>query len=146
MQGDRDHAEMMNDATNRPLEALGRIRRPYPNQGRSGPPQARAAEEIKVSISEGAKHQNLYSHYAQGVEASSPVNKTLEIARNAARDGQPMETIVQILSHDPKAQQFGDKSEQFIKTVSQAAVRKTQAESSSEQLRRQSQKTPALER
>jgi len=42
-----------------------------------------------------------------------------------------MESIVQILQHDPKAQQFGDKSEQFIKTVSQAAVRKTQAENSS---------------
>jgi len=41
-----------------------------------------------------------------------------------------MESIVQILQHDPKAQQFGDKSE-FIKTVSQAAVRKTQAENSS---------------
>lgn len=56
-----------------------------------------------------------------------------------------METIVKILSNDPKAQQFGDKSEQFIQTVSQAAVRKTQAEKSSGQLNRQSQKTPTLE-
>ncbi len=143
MQGNREISELVNDATNRPLEALSRIRRPYPRQQGNA---AKSPEQIKVSISEGATHQKLYSQYAQGVEASSPVGKTLEIARNAARDGQPMENIVQILRHDPKAQQFGDKSEQFIKTVSQAAVRKTLAEKSSGQLNRQSQKTPTLER
>jgi len=94
-----------------------------------------------VSLSEGPPHQELYSQYAQ-VEAPSPVGKPL-IARNAARDGQPMESIVQILQHDPKAQQFGDKSEQFIKTVSQAGGRKTQAENSSGQLSRQSQNPKA---
>jgi hypothetical protein len=141
MQGDREQAELVNDATNRPLEALGRIRRPYFNQGHSQKPP----NQIQVSLSEGATHQKLYSQYAQGVEAPSPVGKTLEIARNAARDGQPMESIVQILQHDPKAQQFGDKSEQFIKTVSQAAVRKTQAERSP-QLAQQQQKTPTIER
>lgn len=142
MQGDRELAELVNDSTNRPLEALSRIRRPYPGQGRSQKPP----DQDRVNLSEGATHQKLYSQYAQGVTAPSPVGKTLEIARNAARDGQPMETIEKILSNDPKAQQFGDKSEQFIKTVSQAAVRKTQAEQSSGQLNRQSQKTPTLER
>jgi len=142
MQGDRDHAEMINDATNRPLEALGRIRRPYPSQS---PSQTNPADQIKVNLSEGAKYQKLYSQYAQGIEAPSPVNKSLGIARNAARNGQPTEVIVNILRHDPKAQQFGEKSEHFIKTVSQAAVRKTQAERSP-QLAQQQQKTPTIER
>ena len=50
-----------------------------------------------------------------------------------------------MLRNDPKAQQFGDKSEQFIQTVSQAAVRKNQAESSSLQTQHR-QKTPTIER
>jgi len=37
------------------------------------------------------------------VEAASPVNKTLEVARNAARDGHPTEVIVNILTNDPGA-------------------------------------------
>lgn len=140
---DRELAELTNDATNRPLEALGRIRRPYPgHRGSSTKPP----DQIKVSVSEGAQYQKLYNQYSQGVEAPSPVNKTLAVARNAARDGQPMETIVKILGNDPKAQQFGEKSEQFIQTVAQAAVRKTQAERSSQQLGQRRQKTPTVER
>jgi len=143
MKGDREHAELVNDATNRPLEALSRIRLPY--SGRADQPHAKPANTVEVELSKGAKYQKLYHQYSQGVEASSPVNQTLEIARNAARDGQPTEVIVNLLRNDPKAQQFGEKSEQFIKTVTQAAVRKTQAEQSSG-LTQQRQKTPTLER
>jgi len=140
---DRELAELVNDATNRPLEALSRLRRPYPRQqGKASKPP----DQIKVSLSEGAFYQKLYDQYAQGVNAPSPVNKTLAVARNAARDGQPMENIVKILRHDPKAQEFGDKSGKFIETVSKAAVRKTLAEKSTAGLSRQSQKTPTLER
>jgi hypothetical protein len=101
MKGDREHAELVNDATNRPLEVLSRIRLPY--FGRSGQPHAKPANTVEVELSKGAKYQKLYNQYSQGVEASSPVNQTLEIARNAARDGQPTEVIVNLLRHDPKA-------------------------------------------
>lgn len=140
---DRELAELTNDATNRPLEALGRIRRPYPKQQKAA---GKSPDKVKVDLSDGATHQKLYNQYAQGVEASSPVNKTLAVARNAARDGQSMEDITKILHHDPKAQEFGDKSGQFIKTVSEAAVRKNQAEKSTAGLSRQSQKSPTMER
>lgn len=142
MSGEREHAELANDVVNGTLEALGRVR--LPNLGRSNSTQSQPADQIKVDLSKGAKYQKLYSQYAQGVEAASPVNKTLAVARNAARDGQSTDVIVNILRSDPKAQQFGDKSEQFIQTVAQSATRKTQAEGSS--LARQHQKTPTLER
>lgn len=144
MSGEREHAELANDVVNGTLEALGRVR--LPNLGCSNSTQSQPADQIKVDLSKGAKYQKLYSQYAQGAEAASSVNKTLAVARNAARDGQSTDVIVNILRNDPKAQQFGDKSEQFIQTVSQAAVRKTQAEKSSGQLGQQRQKTPTLER
>lgn len=143
MQGDREHAELANDVINRPLEKLSQIRPPYWRQPGAG--QSRPTDQIKVNLSEGAKYKRLYSQYAQGVDAASPVNKTLGIARNAARDGQPTEVIVNILRNDPKAQQFGEKSEQFIQTVTQSAVRKTQVEKSAQPAHQQ-QKTPTLER
>lgn len=145
MQSDREYAELINDATNRPLEALNRIRIPNFGKGHTGQTQAKPNERVEVEISKGAKYQKLYTQYSQGVEATSPVNKTLAIARNAARDGQPTEVIVSILRNDPKAQQFGEKSEQFIKTVTESAVRKTEAERSGG-LTQQRQKTPTLER
>ena len=141
--GDREHAELVDDTTNRSLEALSRIR--LPNFGRSGRPQTNSTNTVEVELSKGAKYQKLYDRYSQGVEASSPVSKTLEVARNAARDGQPTEAIIQMLRNDPKAQQFGKKSEQFIQTVTQAAVRKNQAEQSWG-LNQQRQETPTLER
>lgn len=138
---DRELAELVNDATNRPLEALSRMRQPYPRQqGKT----TKLPDQVKVTLSPGATHQQLYQHYAQGVAAPSPVNQTLEVARNAARDGQSMAAIVKILAHDPKAQAFGDKSSQFIQTVSQAAVRKTQVEQAA--AGQQYAKNPTLER
>jgi hypothetical protein len=144
MKGDREMAELVNDATNRPMEALSRIRLPNGN-GRMGQNAQKQANTVEVEFSRDAKYQKLYTQYLQGVEATSPVEKTLAVARNAARDGQSVEVIVNMLRNDPKAQQFGDKSEQFIQTVSQAAVRKNQAESSSLQAQ-SGQKTPTLER
>ncbi len=146
MQGDREHAELINDVTNRSLEALSRIRPPSLGQSHTGTAQPQPATEVKVNISEGANYQKLYTNYSKGIEAASPVNKTLEVARNAARDGQPVEAIANILRNDPKAQQFGDKSEQFIQTVAKSAVRKTQAERSTEQVAQHRQKTPTVER
>lgn len=143
MNGDREHSELISDATNRPLEALSRIG--LPRFGRGQPSQGEPLNRIEVEFSKGAKYQKLYDQYSQGVEASSPVNKTLEVARNAARDGQPTEMIVNILRSDPKVQQFGEKSEEFAKTVTQAAIRKNQAERSP-QHSQQRQKTPTIER
>lgn len=145
MKGDREYAELVNDATNRPLEALSRMRLPNFGNRHSTQPQAKPANHIEVEISKGAKYQKLYSQYSQGVEASSLVNQTLAVAKNAARDGQSAEVIVKILHHDPKAQQMGNKKEQFLQTVSAAAVRKTNAERSP-QHSQQRQKTPTLER
>lgn len=143
MQGDREHSELISDATNRSLEMLSRIRLPsFPSRG--SPSQSQPTQ-VDVDLSKGADYKKLYNQYSQGVEADSPVNKTLAVAQNAARDGQSTEEIVNIIRNDPKAQQFGDKSEQFIKTVSQAAVRKTQAEQSGG-LTPQRQKTPTVER
>lgn len=143
MQGDREHSELISDATNRSLEILSRIQ--LPNFGNRGSPNQSKPIQVDVDLSKGADYKKLYNHYSQGVEADSPVNKTLAIAQNAARDGQNAEVIVNILHNDPKAQQFGDKSEQFIKTVTKAAVRKTQAEKSSG-LTQQRQKTPTIDR
>ncbi len=146
MKGDREYAELVNDATNRPLEALSRMRLPNFGNGRSGQSGAKPANQVEVEFSKGAKYQKLYTQYSQGIEADSPVNKTLAIAQNAARDGQSVEVITNILRNDPKALQFGDKSDQFIQTVSEAAIRKNQAESASGQLAQHRQKTPTLER
>lgn len=143
MQGDREHSELISDATNRSLEALSRIQ--IPKFGNRYSPSQDRPIQVDVDVSKGADYQKLYNQYSQGVEASSPVNKTLAVAQNAARNGQKAEVIVNILHNDPKAQQFGEKSEQFIKTVSQAAVRKTQAEQSGG-LTQQRQKTPTVER
>ena len=143
MQGDREHSELISDATNRSLEMLSRIRLPnFPSRGSPSQPQQ---VQVDVDLSKGADYQKLYNQYSQGVEADSPVNKTLAVAQNAARDGQSPEEIVNIIRNDPKAQQFGQKSEQFIKTVSQAAIRKTQAEQSGG-VSPQRQKTPTVER
>ena len=143
MQGDREHSELISDATNRSLEVLSRIG--LPNFGNRGSPSQSGPVQVDVDLSKGADYQKLYNQYSQGVEASSPVNKTLAVAQNAARDGQSSEVIVNIIRNDPKAQQFGEKSEQFIKTVTQAAVRKTQAEQSGG-LTQQRQQTPTVER
>lgn len=143
MQGDREHSELISDATNRSLEVLSRIG--LPNFGNRGSPNQSGSVQVDVNLSKGADYQKLYNQYSQGVEASSPVNKTLAVAQNAARDGQKAEVIVNILRNDSKAQQFGEKSEQFIKTVTQAAVRKTQAEQFGG-LTQQRQKTPTVER
>lgn len=143
MQGDREHSELISDATNRSLEMLSRIR--LPNFPSRGSPSQHQLELVEVDLSKGANYQKLYNQYSQGVEADSPVNKTLAVAQNAARDGQSPEEIVNIIRNDPKAQQFGQKSEQFIKTVSQAAIRKTQAEQSGG-ASPQRQKTPTVER
>ena len=142
MQGDREHSELISDATNRSLEMLSRIR--LPNFPSRSPSQSQLIQ-VDVDLSKGANYQKLYNQYSQGVEADSPVNKTLAVAQNAARDGQSPEEIVNIIRNDPKAQQFGQKSEQFIKTVSQAAIRKTQAEQSGG-VSPQRQKTPTVER
>ena len=143
MQGDREHSELISDATNRSLEMLSRIRLPnFPSRDSPSQPQQ---VQVDVDLSKGADYQKLYNQYSQGVEADSPVNKTLAVAQNAARDGQSAEVIINIIRNDPKAQQFGDKSEQFIKTVTQAAVRKTQAEQFGG-LAQQRQKTPTVER
>lgn len=146
MKGDHEIAELVNDATNRPLEALSRIRLPNMGKPQSGQSGAKPANQVEVEFSKGAKYQKLYTQYSQGVEASSPVGKTLAVAQNAARDGQSVEVITNILRNDPKSLQFGDKSDQFIQTVSKAAVRKNQAESASGQLAQHRQKTPTLER
>lgn len=143
MQGDREHSELISDATNRSLEVLSRLQ--LPNFGNRGSPTQAQPVQVDVELSKDADYKKLYNQYSQGVEADSPVNKTLEVAKNAARDGQNAEVIVNILRNDPKAQQFGDKSEQFIKTVTKAAVRKTQAERSGG-LTQQRQKTPTVER
>lgn len=139
---DREHSELISDATNRPLEALSRIQ--IPNFGNRGSPKHSQQTQVDVELSKGAKYQKLYNQYSQGVEVSSPVNKTLAVAQNAARDGQKAEVIVNILRNDSKAQQFGEKSEQFIKTVTKAAVRKTKLEQSGGLT--QHQKTPTVER
>ncbi len=142
MQGDREHSELISDATNRSLEMLSRIRLPnFPSRSPSQPQPI----QVDVDLSKGASYQKLYNQYSQGVKADSPVNKTLAVAQNAARDGQSPEEIINIIRNDPKAQQFGHKSEQFIKTVSQAAIRKTQAEQSGG-VNPQRQKTPTVER
>lgn len=146
MKGEREYAELINDATNRPLEALSRMRLPHFGTDRFAQSQAKPANHVEVEFSKGAKYQKLYNQYSQGVEVSSPVGKTLAVAQNAARDGQSIEVIMNILRNDPKAIQFGDKSDQFIQTVSSAAVRKNQAESVNGQLAQHRQKTPTLER
>lgn len=146
MKGDHEIAELVNDATNRPLEALSRVRLPHRRIPQSGESGAKQALHVEVELSKGAKYQKLYTQYSQGVGASSPVGKTLAVAQNAARDGQSVEVITNILRNDPKSLQFGDKSDQFIQTVSKAAVRKNQAESASGQLAQHRQKTPTLER
>lgn len=90
-----------------------------------------AGQRAVANKNNSSEHQLLWNKYSKGVEAESPIQTSLAVARNALKAGETQESVEKILTHDPqfaeinKLQGIG-KAQDYAKTVTRAAVHREQ--------------------
>lgn len=102
--------------------------------------------QVRVEIGKGTTHQALWEKYNEGVQPSQPIQRTLNVARSAIKDGQSLEEVQTLLQHDPlvtkiKQQQGQEKAQEYIRVITRSAAYREQQAQNSQQQSRQQQKT-----